>query len=282
MLILLVESGRQSNLDFLLTPNRSVTSSWFLLTLLFLMLGSKRTLLSVRITGPCPSLVRLRSVGISVKALEIAPLVFLASGIPQMNLLHALTTWQILLENLTTKIASWSSVACEHALLLAAHGVSEKLQELLNLHWNATDVVERRLINKTIWRICVERRGARRLWRWLPELLNKGVLQVLFSLAVPITSTGPMFSVLRLLLLTRVVGDFFAEIYELKGEELAAEDAARAAHVKDWLDLDPVEKRAGKLFMLDKTIKKLKRGKGCPDGCVAGENHALPSSAREV
>ena len=56
-----------------------------------------------------------------------------------------------------------------------------------------------------------------------------------------------------------MIRDLIAEIYELKGEELAAEDAARAAHAKDWLDLDTVEKRVGKLLisreLLDKATK---------------------------
>ena len=73
----------------------------------------------------------------------------------------------------------------------------------------------------------------------------------------------------------RVIADFFAEIFELKGEELATEDAARAAHVKHWLDLNPVEKRVGKLLisreLLDKAIRKLKRGMGSADGCVAAQ-----------
>ena len=43
-------------------------------------------------------------------------------------------------------------------MLCSDHGVSEKLQELLNLHRNATDVVERRLISKTIWRMCRKER----------------------------------------------------------------------------------------------------------------------------
>ena len=45
-------------------------------------------------------------------------------------------------------------------------------------------------------------------------------------------------------------------------------------------------KTAGKLLisrdLLDIAIKKLKRGKGSLDGCVAEVYHALPSSAREV
>ena len=41
-------------------------------------------------------------------------------------------------------------------------------------------------------------------------------------------------------------------------------------------------KTVGKLELLDMTIKKLKRGKGSPDGCVAEVCHALPPSARKV
>ena len=40
----------------------------------------------------------------------------------------------------------------------------------------------------------------------------------------------------------KVIADFFAEMYELKGEELAVEDAARAVHVQKWLGLDPAKK----------------------------------------
>ena len=38
-------------------------------------------------------------------------------------------------------------------MLLAVHGVSDKLLELQNQHLNAADVVERRLISKLIWRL---------------------------------------------------------------------------------------------------------------------------------
>ena len=94
---------------------------------------------------------------------------------------------------LTEMIASWSTAAGEHAVLPAAHVVSAELQDLLELHRNATDVAGRRKISKTIWR------GEQR--RWLPVLLRRDVLLALLSLVVPITSTGPKFSVLRLWLL---------------------------------------------------------------------------------
>ena len=77
----------------------------------------------------------------------------------------------------------------------------------------------------------------------------------------------------------RVIADFFAEIFELKGEELATEDAARATHVKHWLDLDPAEKGVGKLLisreLLDVAIRKLKRREGSADGLVAEVCHAF-------
>ena len=70
-----------------------------------------------------------------------------------------------------------------------------------------------------------------------------------------------------------MIADFSGEIYELKGEILVAEDAARAAHVKNSSDLDLAEKRGGMLLisreLMDNAIKKLKRGNGSPDGCIA-------------
>ena len=67
---------------------------------------------------------------------------------------------------------------------------------------------------------------------------------------------------------------------------MAGEDATRVAHVQYWHDLDLVSKTAGKLVifheLLDMAIKKLKRGKGSPDSCVAEVYHALRPSAREV
>ena len=65
--------------------------------------------------------------------------------------------------NLATKIASWCLVACGQAVLTAVHGVSDELQELLKWHWNAADVVERRLISKTIWRVRRKERRKRAL-----------------------------------------------------------------------------------------------------------------------
>ena len=64
------------------------------------------------------------------------------------------------------------------------------------------------------------------------------------------------------------------------------EDATRVAHVQNLLDLDPLSKTVGKLFvsrdLLDIAIEKLKRGKGSPDGCVAEVYHALLPAASEV
>ena len=67
-----------------------------------------------------------------------------------------------------------------------------------------------------------------------------------------------------------VIADFFAEICELSGEELAVVKAARARHVQAWLSFDLVGKRVGKLVisrdLLDTSIKKLKFGKVSLDG----------------
>ena len=83
----------------------------------------------------------------------------------------------------------------------------------------------------------------------------------------------------------KVISDFFAEIFELKDEALMTENAIRAAHVETWRCLDPLSKEAGKLIIsrdLFLAIKKLKRGKSSPDGCIAEVYHALPPSARDV
>ena len=78
----------------------------------------------------------------------------LAGGVPLINLLLASMIWLAVTPGtLATKIASLCSVACEQAVLLAVHGVSDDLQELLNPHQNVADVAEQRLISKTIWRM---------------------------------------------------------------------------------------------------------------------------------
>ena len=53
--------------------------------------------------------------------------------------------------NLTAKIKSWCTVACQHALPPVAHSVSAELQEMLVLHRDSTVDAERRLISKAIW-----------------------------------------------------------------------------------------------------------------------------------
>ena len=66
----------ESHLTILLAPNRSVTSFSFLLALL-LFRSWRHEGHCFQLTGPCPSLVRLRNVGNPVIAQGIALLVFL-------------------------------------------------------------------------------------------------------------------------------------------------------------------------------------------------------------
>ena len=104
-------------------------------------------------------------------------------------------------DHLATKIASWCSVACEQAVLPAVHGVSDELQELLNRHRKAADVVERRLISKTIWRMRRKERRKRAV-KTVASAVESRRAPGPFSLAVPITSVGLKSSVPRQWLLT--------------------------------------------------------------------------------
>ena len=54
---------------------------------------------------------------------------------------------------LTNQIAGWRAAACDHALPSITHVVSGELQELLSLQSVTTDVVVRRKISKSIWRL---------------------------------------------------------------------------------------------------------------------------------
>ena len=230
MQVPLVESGRQSHLVFLLAPKRSVTSFWFLLTFLFVMLVSSRILLSARITGPCPFLVRFRDVGTSVKKPEFVILVFLVGGVPLVNLLLASLIWLPLLEIWRQRLQAGVQLLANRLCSKQVHSGSDELQDR-----KAVDVVERRLISKDIWRV---RRKERR----------KSAVETVASAVESRRAPGPFLSGSSNRLnwskvFGRVIADFFAEIFELRGEELATEDAARATHVKHWLDLDPVEKR---------------------------------------
>ena len=181
--------------------------------------------------------------------------------------------------HLATKIASWCSVACEQALLPAVHGVSDELQELLNRH----HVVERRLISKLIWGMRRKERRKRAV-ETIPVLLNLSVLQVPFSLAAPITSIGPRSSVPSLSLLTGRFQTSLPKSSSSKGRSWRLKTPL-ALHVSN-IGLMLVEKRVTKLLisreLLDKAIRKLERGRGSADGCVAQVYHALSPSAREL
>ena len=187
--------------------------------------------------------------------------------------------------DLTNQIAGWRAAACDHVLPSSTHTVSEELQDLLSLQSTTKDVVVRRKISKSIWRL---RRKERR----------KRAAALIVSAAEAKRAPGPLLSGcsnhlnwskvfgVQATIADKVISDFFAEIFEIKDEALMTENATRAAHVENWRCLDPLSKEAGKLIisrdLLDLAIKKLKRGKSFPDDCIAEVYHALPPSARDV
>ena len=165
------------------------------------------------------------------------------------------------------------------------HAVSEELQELLSLQSIATDVVVRRKISKSIWRLPRKERRKRAAAMIVSAAEAKRAPGPLLSRCSNHLNWYKVFGV-QAAIADKVISDFFAEIFELKDEALMTENAIRAAHVENWRCLDHLSKEACKLVisrdLLDLAIKKLKRGKSSPDGCVAEVYHALPPSATDV
>ena len=119
---------------------------------------------------------------------------------------------------------SWCTVACQHALPPVAHCVSAELQEMLVLHRDSTVVAER-LFSKAIWRL---RRKERR----------KRAAELVASSVETKRAPGPR--------LTGSPNHFnWSSVYGVQSgvadkmiADFLADDTARAAHVKNWSDLD--------------------------------------------
>ena len=137
---------------------------------------------------------------------------------------------------------------------------------------------ERRTLNKLIWRY--RRKRKRKLWKEAIDAAMSGAKR-------PETRKSNVVNWRRICGQTDPkikLEERFTELYALTPEELLRENNIKQNWIQRWFDAcdDPANAPMQKVFTpmsMAERIRKLKPGKGSPDGCTAELFQGLPNDA---
>ena len=180
--------------------------------------------------------------------------------------------------------AGWSDISSEWCNLATLHQLrkSQKfdltLMTLLYDRKCAETLEERRTLNKLIWRY--RRKRKRKLWKEAIDAAMSGAKRPETRKSNVVNwrrICGPTDPMVKL-------EERFTELYALTPEELIRENDIKQFWIQRWFDAcddpenAPMQKVLTPMSMAER-IRKLRPGKGSPDGCTAEHFQGLPNDA---